>query len=390
MAGFASDELAHMVGQKIDKVIHLTFTDEDYQDFFLRLEMFRTSRAHVDFSIDELETRLRSFETLLQQLTEYFFYNVYKTYHVLTRQRKRIFYETMYDQARAYNFKLRKNILIQYSEFLSTLIAEPDLIHQIQIQVKIGVNPNTKRDPKKKTETFFKKFDRKVIKKIPKKIQNYGGVTLALLSQVVYSCYWNEESLVMITALGLLTTSVAITAYGAYKLYTSEEGVEENQFQIKDEIDYMINNPKMLDEKKQLFDKKLKEILEIENISEIQKPENLARIEAADRTKIERFYDFYKKVERIKTAINNIFQLLESKSKKKINDKNLNDTLGNLNLLSIKEYEKIYTAHIIYNKLNDLQEKGDKEEFLKLATKTLTPFLKILEKTSLPSQQPNV
>ena len=48
----------------------------------------------------------------------------------------------MQDKARAYNSKLREGILIQYSEFLSTLIAEPALIRQIQAQVKIGPRPN--------------------------------------------------------------------------------------------------------------------------------------------------------------------------------------------------------------------------------------------------------
>ncbi len=104
----------------------------------MRFHMFQTSRAHVSFSEEEIVSFFTSRERLFRQIGDYFLHNVYKSDKIMTRQRKRIYLKTMQDKANAYNSKLEKDLISQFDEFLSTLIAQPNLIRQIQAQVKIG------------------------------------------------------------------------------------------------------------------------------------------------------------------------------------------------------------------------------------------------------------
>lgn len=348
--------------------------------------MFQTSRAHVDFSRDELETRLRSFQILIQQLNDYFLHNFYKTDQVITRHRKRIFLKTLKDQARAHESKLRKNILIQYNEFLSTLIEKPDLIRQIQIQVKIGGNPNNTRHKQNLQQKVDTAFTKRVVSGITGAVLLGASFTTKFLWDLSMGAWMEGNIFGCFTLLGVLGTITIIPGYYLYKHLTDKK----DQFQIKDEIDYMISNPKTLDENKQLFDKNLKKIFQIEEISEILSPIKLQSFKGTDRTAIVSFYTFYENVEPIKNAINNILRLLKSKSKKETNDKELKSHLTLLDSLFLQPYERVFIAEFIRLKLIDLGKGGDSVVLYGKAKKTLNRFLQSAEQPSLPSQQPNV
>lgn len=238
MAGVETDALIRLVGQKLEEVIHLTFTDDTYKDLFLRVYMFRTSRAHVSFSKDEIETFVISWQTFLWQLNDYFLHNVYKSDKMMTTQTKPIVFKTNQDKARAYESKLGNDLLIQYSDFLSTLIAEPTLIRQIQRQVKVG-----------SPAAFATLVVRSLVGDCGGKLLKYTTITFFLF-KITYNAHYNEaETGVVLALIGVDVMVVSYFMYSLFVKYTNKrKALEDGKMYIDNIISEIKSNVYILEE----------------------------------------------------------------------------------------------------------------------------------------------
>lgn len=142
MAGVESNDRIETCANQLEEVTRLAFNDEKYKIIFMSVDSFQFSRAPLFVSQDEIKSFANSWATFLRQLNDHFLLNVFvfKSGGMMTRTRKRFFEKTLTLKKRrkANVSQIRENILDQYSRFLSSLIQNPSLIQEFQVQLKIG------------------------------------------------------------------------------------------------------------------------------------------------------------------------------------------------------------------------------------------------------------